>query len=85
MVRRVRGRRPSGLGYLRSFKNKVHQKIISLGSKKAEGYDDVNKERYELDYKLETLEEKKEMLENLFYFKNREFRSAQKGQEFRWQ
>ena len=75
----------NALGYFRSFKNEAHKKIINLGSKKADGYDDVNKERYELDYKLETLEEKKQAIESLFYNKRKEFNSSARGQGFHWQ
>lgn len=75
----------NALGYFRSFSNKNREKLINLGNKKAEGYDDVNKERYDLDNKIETLGEKKQAIESLFYNKRKEFNSTSNGAKFGWQ
>jgi len=50
------------------------RELIRVGSKKHPEYDAINAERYDTDFQLQALEDKKDALEQLFRIKNAEMK-----------
>ena len=69
----------NALGHFRNDQSVNHVDRISLGSRKGEEYERLNTSRYEIEYRLTTLEEKKQAIEELFRNKRRALSEAQKG------
>jgi hypothetical protein len=63
--------------YQKSSENR--NKIINLGSRKAEGYDEVNKERYDIDNKMEALRIKWNTINQIIITKSTEMKYLLKG------
>lgn len=59
-----------------SLQNK--RELIRIGSKKHPEYDAINSERYDLEFQLQALEDKKDALEQLFKTKGAEMKYLSK-------
>ena len=64
----------NAIGYYLNLSLANKRKLIELGSRKAEGYNETNTERYEIEFKLESLKDKKNTIQQLFYLKGAEMK-----------
>ena len=72
----------NALVYFTSLSNLNRSKLIDIGDnggKKNEDYSRVNKERYDIDNKLEALQLKHKALEQVLYMKSAEMRHIDKA------